>query len=144
MDLKTVQVDTQWSEAAATINSNNQAISVELTKLSKAVPKNKGYHKTLTALKTAYPTAVSGSIAYVGVSYPYSIYEWDTATSSWVATGSTGGDVSVDLSQMYTKEEVDKMVGLLTPIRVESEEAMQEMIDNGECVEGQLYYIPEL
>lgn len=32
---------------------------------------------------------------------------------------------------------------LNTPIRVESEEEMERMIEDGEVVEGQLYYVPE-
>jgi hypothetical protein len=35
------------------------------------------------------------------------------------------------------------MLSKLTPIRVESEEKMQQMIDTGMVVEGQIYYVPE-
>ena len=75
--------------------------------------RNKGYFATVEALQAAYPIAVSGSKAYVGVTYPYAIYLWDAATSAWMDSGETGGEESVDLGDYYTKEETDEKVAEL-------------------------------
>lgn len=110
MELESVKPKTNWNEASSTINNNNAKISVEITKLANSTYKNKGYFKTLEDLNDACPTGSAGSIAYVGVSSPFSIYLWDTSTNAWVISGTTGGDESLDLSQYYTKKEVDEKI----------------------------------
>lgn len=75
--------------------------------------KNKGYFATVEALQAAYPIAVSGSKAYVGVTYPFAIYLWDATTSTWMDSGETGGEESVDLGDYYTKKETDAKVAEL-------------------------------
>ena len=45
----------------------------------------------------AYPTAPSGSRAFVGYAAPYAVYIWDDATSAWVDTGQTITDPTIDL-----------------------------------------------
>lgn len=108
MELQNIGTTTTWNEAAGRINSNNQKIGTELMKLGSATYKNKGYFKYLTDLQTAYPTTSSGSIAWVGTAYPFTLYRWDG--SAWVTDGTTGGDESLDLSQYYTKEEVNEAI----------------------------------
>lgn len=75
--------------------------------------RNKGYFATVEALQAAYPIAVSGSKAYVGVTYPFAIYLWDATASTWVDSGETGGEESVNLGDYYTKEETDAKVAEL-------------------------------
>lgn len=106
MELNTIKLDTTWSDAATRINANNQKIGQEIDKLKQATYKNKGYFKTLAQLQDAYPTAGIGSKAYVGTNYPYAIYIWESG--GWTDSGETGGDESLDLSQYYTKEEVEQ------------------------------------
>ena len=108
MELESVKSQTNWNEASSTINNNNSKIAIELHKLGNSTYKNKGYFKTLSDLQTAYPTSSIGSIAWVGTAYPFTLYRWDG--SAWVTDGTTGGDESLDLSQYYTKEEVNEAI----------------------------------
>lgn len=108
MELQNIGTETTWNEAAGRINSNNAKVQTELIKLGNATYKHKGYFKSLPALQAAYPTASLGSLAYVGTYYPFAIFHWDGA--AWVTDGTTGGDENLDLSQYYTKEEVDAAI----------------------------------
>lgn len=108
MELESVKSQTNWNEASSTINNNNSKIAIELHKLGNSTYKNKGYFKTLADLQGQYPTTSSGSIAWVGTAYPFTLYRWDG--SAWVTDGTTGGDESLDLSQYYTKEEVNEAI----------------------------------
>ena len=108
MELESVKSQTNWNEASSTINNNNSKIAIELHKLGNSTYKNKGYFKTLADLQTAYPTTSSGSIAWVGTAYPFTLYRCDG--SAWVTDGTTGGDESLDLSLYYTKEEVNEAI----------------------------------
>ena len=108
MELQTIQTQTTWNDAAERINRNNLKIATELMKLGSATYKNKGYFKSLPDLQSAFPTTSSGSIAWVGTKYPFALFRWDD--SAWVTDGTTGGDESLDLSQYYTKEEVNEAI----------------------------------
>ena len=108
MELEQVKQQTTWNDAAESINSNNLKIITEVTKLQSATYKNKGYFTSLTALQSAFPSASSGSKAYVGTKYPYAIYLWQN--EGWVNSGHTGGEENVNLSQFYTKEETDSKI----------------------------------
>lgn len=110
MVLDSIKLQTTWNDAASRINSNTQKIGNELDKLRAATYKNKGYFASAEALASAYPTGSAGSIAYVGTSYPYAIYVWDTSTLSWVDSGETGGEETVELGDYYTKEETKEVV----------------------------------
>lgn len=90
MELQTIQTTTTWNDAAGRINDNNSKINASITKLENASYKNKGYFKTLDALNTAFPYAGAGCKAYVGASYPYSVYIWDAQTGSWEDSGEKG------------------------------------------------------
>lgn len=108
MELQTIKTDTTWNDAAGRINSNNQKIVTELTKLGSATYKNKGYFKSLQDLQAAHPASSLGSMAYVGTKYPFAVFRWDG--SAWTTDGTTGGDESLDLSQYYTKAEVNEAI----------------------------------
>lgn len=107
MELESIKLQTTWNDAAERINRNNLKVAIELTKLGASTYKNKGYFASAESLVNAYPTASAGSIAYVGSSYPYAIYVWN---GSWVDSGETGGDESVNLGDYYTKEETKEVV----------------------------------
>jgi hypothetical protein len=107
MKLEDIKLQTTWNDAAERINRNNLKVATELAKLGASTYKNKGYFATAESLVNAYPTASAGSIAYVGSSYPYAIYMWN---GSWVDSGETGGDESVNLGDYYTKEETKEVV----------------------------------
>ena len=110
MELYNISNTTTWNDASSRINSNTRKIGNELDKLRVATYKNKGYFASAEALASAYPTGSAGSIAYVGTSYPYVIYKWNTATLSWVNSGATGGDESVSLGDYYTKSETHEAI----------------------------------
>lgn len=135
MELQTIKTDTTWNDAAGRINSNNQKISTELTKLGSATYKNKGYFKTLPDLQSAHPTSSLGSIAYVGTKYPFAVFRWNG--SAWTTDGTTGGDESLDLSQYYTKEET------LEAIEESKEVLSQAAYDALGTYEDKLYFCTE-
>lgn len=135
MELQTIQKNTTWNEAATRINSNNAKIDSEVEKLKNATYKNKGYFKTLSQLEAAYPTASAGSRAYVGMTYPFLVYWW--GGSSWVHSGETGGDETLDLSQYYTKEEVDAAIADYSTV------LPQELYDRLAIKEEKLYFTTE-
>lgn len=108
MELQTIQTTTTWNEAAGRINSNNQKIDLEVEKLKNATYKHKGYFKSLPDLQATYPTSSLGSIAWVGTKYPFALFRWNG--TAWATDGTTGGDENLDLSQYYTKEEVNEAI----------------------------------
>lgn len=108
MELQTIQTTTTWNEAAGRINSNNQKIDLEVEKLKNATYKHKGYFKNLPDLQATYPTSSFGSIAWVGQRYPFALFRWNG--TAWATDGTTGGDENLDLSQYYTKEEVNEAI----------------------------------
>lgn len=67
------------------------------------------------------------------------VFLWtgETDEETTVLESSTLLSVVNDIQGMH------ELIKLLTPQRVESEDAMREMIANGLCVEGQIYYIEE-
>ena len=134
MELQTIQTQTTWNDAAERINRNNLKIATELTKLGASTYKNKGYFATAESLVNAYPTASAGSIAYVGSSYPYAIYVWN---GSWVDSGETGGDESVNLGDYFTKEETKEVVEDFHVFLT------QEAYDALETKEDKLYFCTE-
>ena len=141
MELQTIQTTTTWNDAAAGINANNAKIDSEVEKLKNATYKNKGYFKTLSLLQSAYPTASAGSRAYVGMTYPFLVYWW--SGSSWVHSGETGGEESLDLSQYYTIEEVKAMYVQSEGVRSINASYTQEQLEAMEAAglleEGVLY-----
>ena len=128
MELEQVKQQTTWNDAAESINSNNLKIITEVTKLQSATYKNKGYFTSLSALQSAYPSASSGSKAYVGTKYPYAIYLWQN--EGWVNSGQTGGEENVNLSQFYTKEETDsKITETATTLDAKLTELSDEVVE---------------
>lgn len=137
MELSTIKLQTTWNDAAECINRNNLKIATELTKLGASTYKNKGYFSSSNALITAYPSASDGCIAYVGTSYPYTIYVWSKAANTWVNSGQTGGDVNVELGDYYTKQETHDA------IKDEYEVLPQEAYDALDSKEEKLYFCYE-
>lgn len=135
MELENIKLQTTWNDAAERINRNNLKVSTEITKLQASTYKNKGYFATAESLVASYPTASAGSIAYVGSARPYAIYLWQD--DSWVDSGVTSGDESVDLTSYYTKEETHEA------IRSEYVVLSQAEYDALENKEDKLYFCYE-
>lgn len=152
MELNTIKQTGTWGDASERINENFTKMGVAIESIKDATTRNKGYYATASALNEAFPTAPSGSKAYVGTSYPYAIYTWDG--SAWVNSGKTGGEESLELGEYYNKTEADAKIAnatkelqdqidLLTPIKLDSEEAHDALVASGDIVEGQIYYTTE-
>lgn len=135
MELQKVGTNTTWNDAAECINRNSLRVATEITKLQNAAYKNKGYFKTLGDLQSAFPTASPGSLAYVGSSYPFTIYMWNG--DSWHTDGETGGDQDVNLEDYYTKEETH------TAIKEEYVVLTQAEYDSIDTKEEKLYFCYE-
>lgn len=134
MKLDRIKVNTTWSDASASINSNNDKIAESITRLNDATYKNKGYFITVNALMTAYPTATAGSKAYVGTTYPYSIYLWSTTANAWVDSTLKGGEETVPLGDYYTKEQTQEVIDEYHVV------LSQEEYDALEVKEDKLYF----
>lgn len=135
MELQKVGTNTTWNDAAECINRNSLRVATEITKLQNAAYKNKGYFKTLADLNAAHPSATAGSRAYVGSTYPYSIYLWENG--QWRDSGDTGGDENLQLGDYYTKEETDAL------IESRYEIISQEEYDGLQAKEDKLYFCYE-
>lgn len=110
MEAVNIKTQTTWADAAAQINSNTQKIVAEVNRLGGATYKNMGYFLTLAALKSAYPTASMGAKAYVGSKFPYAVYLWNDSSNTWIDSGQTGGNESLNLGNYYTKDETNTIV----------------------------------
>lgn len=104
-DLSTQELIYFKGHAKATFMSDGATVEDAVRAVENATYKNKGYFPTLAELQSAFPNGSAGSRAYVGSTYPYSIYLWQNG--AWVDSGATGGDESVDLASYYTKSETD-------------------------------------
>lgn len=96
--------------------------------------KNKGYYQSYEALAKNYPTASAGDIAFVGVNYPYAIYQWDADNAKWTDTGQTGGQNNIPLGDYYTKKETIEVIDAYHVI------LSQEAYDALEEKEDKLYF----
>lgn len=96
--------------------------------------KNKGYYQSYESLVKNYPTASAGDIAFVGVNYPYAIYQWDADNAKWADTGQTGGQNNIPLGDYYTKNETMAVIDAYHVI------LSQEAYDALEEKEDKLYF----
>lgn len=110
MKLETINTQTTWAEASKRINDNNARINEAVMRLENSTYKNKGYFRTFEELKSSYPSPSTGSLAYVGTTYPFHIYLWNKDSATWKDSGKTGGDPDVNLNDYYTKEEIDSQL----------------------------------
>lgn len=107
-NLSEIKKDSNWGEAASTINSNFQNMNVDLEKVKSSTTKFKGYFTTETALKEAYPSPKVGETAWVGSTYPGMVYDVQT-DGAWHNTGKAPDTDSVDLTDYARKEELTEV-----------------------------------
>lgn len=69
--------------------------------------RNKGYYSSIESLNRQHPNPKPGAKAYVGTTYPYDVYVFESIESGWVNTNEKGGDVNVPLGEYYTKDTTD-------------------------------------
>ena len=140
MELKTIKPIGTWGEASTDLNTNFGHISQAIARINNATTRNKGYYLTADALNEAFPNAPSGSIAYVGETYPFAIYRWDG--SSWSDNGEKGGNEEVNLANYTTVDDVKSIFASLF-VPVESEEVLRSMLESGEYDPTLIYYVEE-
>lgn len=106
MELNKIQSSGSWGKAADDLNQNFSKVNNAVEEVKNATTRNKGYFSSDTELKSAFPSANVGDIAYVGSAYPYQTWAWDG--SAWKKKNDAGGEESVNLGDYYTKEETNE------------------------------------
>lgn len=95
MDFNQIKQDGYWKDAAESLNDNFNKISVEIDNISEKTERAKGLFSTLERLKQVIPNPKDGDWAYVGTSFPASIYLVEDG--EWVTKGGTGGGSEISL-----------------------------------------------
>lgn len=106
MGLNTIKTAGQWDGVAADLNNNFASITAELEKLKASNVKFKGYYTSELTLKSAYPSPSVGDNAWVGDTYPGTVYECKTS-GAWSNTTKAPDIPSVQLADYAKKELVD-------------------------------------
>ena len=140
MELNKIKQISIWGETATDLNTNFDKVSLEVEKLKHATVRLKGYFPTSQELIEANPTAMAGSIAYVGTTYPFVIWRWNG--SEWENTNIQGGEPNVDLNNYTTQADVKALLASMF-VPVDSEETLRDMLENGNYDEGKIYYVEE-
>lgn len=85
------------------INDNTAKLTDKITALDNATTKFKGYFTSLTALNTQFPSPNDGDTAWVGTTYPGTVY--DVADGEWHDTTVSPDVPAADLSEYVSKDE---------------------------------------
>ncbi|WP_308768898.1 hypothetical protein [uncultured Bacteroides sp.] len=107
-NISQIKIDSNWGDAASTLNSNFQNMNVDLEKVKSSTTKFKGYFTTEAALKQAYPSPKVGDTAWVGSTYPGTVYNVQT-DGTWYNTGTAPDTETVDLTDYAKKEELTEL-----------------------------------
>lgn len=124
-ELNNIPKEGTWGAASDILNDNFAKVSVDIEKVKNATTRNKGYYTTADLLSSSFPTAPTGSIAYVGDNFPFTLYRFENG--SWVNTGITGGDEQVDLAEYVRASEI---AGVLLAPTTEEEAEEQSANDH--------------
>ena len=92
-------------------DGNNVRISVLSKNATEDAIKNisirsKGYFTSAEDLRSSIPTAKVGDRAYVGVTPPYAIYEWNEE-DGWFDSGKVGGSDGIPITINDTDDTAD-------------------------------------
>jgi hypothetical protein len=144
MNLSNIPQKARWNIIQSLLNDNFQKIVVELARASATT---KTYFTSEDALNTALPNAQDGDIAFVGETFPGTVYEYKdgawTNTEIPASAVTSLADYATKVELKEDKQELANLIAKLTPQRVESEAAMQAMIQSGQYDEQQIYYVAE-
>lgn len=136
-NLSEIKKDSNWGEAASTINSNFQNMNVDLEKVKSATTKFRGYFTSETVLKQKYPSPQVGDTAYVGEPYPGTVYDVQVA-GTWHNTGTAPDTEVVDLTEYARKEELTELendnIDTFNLTALSSDETQQGYYLNGSFV----------
>jgi uncharacterized lipoprotein len=157
MELNKIPAASIWNEVQRLLNENFQKIKNELNRI--------GYSRTVYTswddVDKDFTDPKDGDIIVYGDTF--AIYKYNGSASSWTDTGEVLTiDLSLDeyatLAKLNeTAEELQTNIDnntdlftqlkdsiqLITPIKMDSEAAMEELIASGEAVAGQIYYVAE-
>lgn len=133
MELNTIQQQGKWSNIADRLNENFSAINSELLKILAKTRANKGFFETPTDLIEAYPTAVIGDVAYVGISDVFYIFKWDG--TGW---GNTGLTIEENIDINGVNERIEAIQSNLNTISNELSQAISQETTNREALEARL------
>lgn len=104
-NLQQIKTDSNWGAEAPRINENFNAVNSELLKLGAtsgiAVP----LFASVSEAKKYITNPYVGKLILIGSTLPAPVYRWNG--SSWVNTGTTGGNASAPLTDYYTKQEIN-------------------------------------
>lgn len=107
-NLSQILADSDWGKESARINQNFQNINTDLEKVKSATTKFKGYFTTEESLKNKFGSPKEGDTAWVGETYPGTVYDVQVA-GSWHNTGKAPDTGSVDLQDYAKKEELTEL-----------------------------------
>lgn len=91
-----IKTDTNWQDAATTINTNLANINTDLEGLRQTTSVKMPLFSSTSEANSAITNKYVGQLILVGSSLPAPVYRWNG--SSWVNTGTTGGNAEVPLS----------------------------------------------
>lgn len=111
-NLSQILADSNWGQESARINQNFQNLNADLEKVKSTTTKFKGYFTSETGLKSKYPSPQVGDTAWVGETYPGTVYDVQVA-GSWHNTGKAPDTGSVDLQDYAKKAELTELEGQL-------------------------------
>lgn len=133
MELNNIQQQGKWSNIADRLNENFSAINSELLKILAMTRANKGFFETPSDLIEAYPAAVIGDVAYVGISDVFHIFKWNG--TSWVNTGLTIEE-NIDINGV--NERIEAIQSNLNTVSNELSQAISQETTNREALEARL------
>lgn len=107
-NLSQILADSNWGQESARINQNFQNLNADLEKVKSATTKFKGYFTSETGLKSKYPSPQVEDTAWVGETYPGTVYDVQVA-GSWHNTGKAPDTGSVDLQDYAKKAELTEL-----------------------------------
>ena len=97
-----IKTDTNWQEAAGTINANFSAVNTELEGLRMTTSVKMPLFSSTSEADTAITNKYVGQLILVGSTLPAPVYRWNG--SSFVSAGFSAGSASVPLANYLTYE----------------------------------------
>ena len=104
MNLQSISNITSWDNVASILNDNFDKVRETIESGNSEQSLAKGFFKTLTDLRSAYPTPKEGDWAYVGTSFPAYKYTWNGI--SWEKSSDTFQPDDIELEGYIQSEEI--------------------------------------
>lgn len=104
-----------YGAAIALINANFQLTKEQLERLEYSREGFCGMYDNQAALQAAYPSPTEGSFAYVGTSFPMSVYKTNGGT--WYDSGQTYDGGGIDLTQYAKASDLSSLQSVVNSLR---------------------------